>query len=73
MSTESDAGSNDLAMLRDTTSKVLLAVVWLHVPIAMAIGLMRGISSPRSPASSPIATIVRSLRARSRWRCIIWR
>ena len=46
MSTESDAhsdtGSNDLAMLRDTTSKVLLAVVWLHVPIAMAIGLMRG-------------------------------
>ena len=46
MSTESDAhsdaGSNDLAMLRDTTSKVLLAVLWLHVPIAMAIGLMRG-------------------------------
>jgi methyl-accepting chemotaxis protein len=32
----------DLAMLRDTTSKVLLAVLWLHVPIAVSIGLMRG-------------------------------
>jgi methyl-accepting chemotaxis protein len=42
MSTESNAESDDLAMLRDTTSKVLLAVVWLHVPIAMSIGLMRG-------------------------------
>jgi methyl-accepting chemotaxis protein len=38
MHTESD----DLAALRETTSRLLLAVVWLHVPIAAAIGLMRG-------------------------------
>ncbi len=34
--------SDDLAALRETTSKTLLAVLWLHVPIAAAIGLMRG-------------------------------
>ncbi len=34
--------SDDLANLRDTTSKLLLALLWLHVPIAAAIGLMRG-------------------------------
>jgi methyl-accepting chemotaxis protein len=34
--------SDDLANLRDTTSKALLAVLWLHVPIALAIGVMRG-------------------------------
>ena len=33
--------SDDLATLRETTSKTLLAVLWLHVPIALAIGLMR--------------------------------
>jgi methyl-accepting chemotaxis protein len=38
MSIESD----DLETLRETTSKVLLALVWLHVPIAMMIGLLRG-------------------------------
>ncbi|HLG80284.1 MAG TPA: methyl-accepting chemotaxis protein [Bradyrhizobium sp.] len=38
MSIESD----DLAHLRDTTSKALLAVLWLHVPIALVIGMMRG-------------------------------
>ena len=37
MSIESD----DLAALRETTSKALLALLWLHVPIALAIGLMR--------------------------------
>ena len=34
--------SDDLAILRETTSKTLLAVLWLHVPIAVAIGMMRG-------------------------------
>jgi methyl-accepting chemotaxis protein len=34
--------SDDLTALRETTSKILLAVLWLHVPIAMTIGLMRG-------------------------------
>ena len=38
MSIETD----DLAILRETTSKTLLAVLWLHVPIAIAIGLARG-------------------------------
>src|SRR5215813_1817024 len=38
MSIESD----DLANLRDTTSKILIGVLWVHVPIAVAIGLMRG-------------------------------
>ena len=34
--------SDDLAILRETTSKTLLAVLWLHVPIAVVIGLVRG-------------------------------
>src|ERR1700756_3769958 len=34
--------SDDLSILRDTTSKVLLAMLWLHVPISTAIGMMRG-------------------------------
>ena len=34
--------SDDLAILRETTSKTLLAVLWLHVPIAMTIGMVRG-------------------------------
>ena len=34
--------SDDLANLRNTTSKALLAVLWLHVPISLAIGMMRG-------------------------------
>ncbi len=34
--------SDDLANLRDTTSKALLAVLWLHVPISLVIGMMRG-------------------------------
>ena len=34
--------SDDLAILRETTSKTLLAVLWLHVPIAVTIGMMRG-------------------------------
>ncbi len=38
MHTESD----DLVALRETTSRMLLAVMWLHVPIAAVIGMMRG-------------------------------
>src|ERR1700759_1817319 len=38
MSIESD----DLANLRDTTSKLLVGALWLHVPIAIAVGMFRG-------------------------------
>src|SRR5260370_42668794 len=34
--------SDELANLREITSKTLLAVLWLQVPIAVAIGVMRG-------------------------------
>ena len=34
--------SDDLSILRDTTSKVLLAMLWLHVPLSAVIGMMRG-------------------------------
>jgi methyl-accepting chemotaxis protein len=34
--------NDELETLRETTSKALLAVLWLHVPIAMMIGLLRG-------------------------------
>ncbi len=34
--------SKDLEVLRETTSKALLAVLWLHVPICVIIGMMRG-------------------------------
>src|ERR1700716_1854433 len=34
--------SDDLSVLRETTSKALLAVLWLHVPIAITIGMARG-------------------------------
>src|ERR1700761_2900047 len=34
--------SPDLKTLRETTSRILLAFLWLHVPICLAIGLMRG-------------------------------
>jgi methyl-accepting chemotaxis protein len=33
--------SEDLANLRDTTSKLLTAMLWIHVPIAIAIGMLR--------------------------------
>src|SRR5689334_2328332 len=39
MTTESD----DLAILRETTSRALFALLWLHVPIAIAIGTLRDI------------------------------
>src|SRR5665647_3318148 len=34
--------SKDLEALRETTSKALMALLWLHLPIAMAIGMARG-------------------------------
>ena len=37
MSIESD----DLANLRDTTSKLLIGALWTHVPIAIAVGMLR--------------------------------
>jgi methyl-accepting chemotaxis protein len=34
--------SDDLAALRETTSKALMALLWLHVPLALIVGVMRG-------------------------------
>ena len=34
--------SRDLNTLRETTSRVLVTLAWLHLPIAVAIGLLRG-------------------------------
>jgi methyl-accepting chemotaxis protein len=34
--------SNDLETLRETTSKMLLALLWLHIPICLTISMMRG-------------------------------
>ncbi|QWG12909.1 chemotaxis protein [Bradyrhizobium sediminis] len=39
-----DIRSKDLDTLRETASKALIALLWLHVPIAMAIGMARGAS-----------------------------
>ena len=41
--------SDDLAALRETTSKALLGLLWLHVPMALAIGLMRVAAGWRQP------------------------
>lgn len=35
-------GNTDLGALRQTASKALIAILWLHVPIAMAVGMARG-------------------------------
>lgn len=35
-------GSKDLDALRETASRALIALLWIHVPIAMAVGLARG-------------------------------
>ncbi len=37
------AESSDLEKLRETTSKTLLVVLWLHVPVSVAISLGRGV------------------------------
>ncbi|MGZ5871628.1 MAG: methyl-accepting chemotaxis protein [Bradyrhizobium sp.] len=34
--------SHDLKQLRETTSRTLLAVLWLHVPLCLATSMMRG-------------------------------
>ena len=34
--------SHDLKNLRETTSRTLLVVLWLHVPFCLAIGMARG-------------------------------
>src|SRR5712691_4342021 len=33
---------DDLVKLRETTSKALIAVLWVHVPIALIVGMARG-------------------------------
>ena len=37
-----NVASKDLDALRETASKTLIALLWLHVPIAMAVGMARG-------------------------------
>ncbi len=37
-----NASSKDLDALRETASKALIALLWLHVPVALAIGMARG-------------------------------
>src|SRR5450756_492282 len=34
--------SKDLEALRETTSQALIALLWIHLPIAVAIGIARG-------------------------------
>jgi len=34
--------SKDIEALRETASKVLLGLLWLHVPVALVIAAMRG-------------------------------
>ena len=60
--------SDDLAALRETTSKALLAVLWLHVPIAVTIGMMRGtdwLVPPRFMAAMALAATAVVARARA--------
>jgi methyl-accepting chemotaxis protein len=56
--------SDDLQTLREITSRTLLAVLWLHVPIAVAIGLLRG-ADWLIPAAF---TIAMALTATVSWR-----
>jgi len=37
-----NSGSKDLDALRETASKALISLLWLHVPIAAVIGMARG-------------------------------
>jgi len=34
--------SHDLKALRETTSRALLVVLWLHVPLCLVLGMIRG-------------------------------
>jgi methyl-accepting chemotaxis protein len=56
--------TDDLAKLREITSKALLAVLWLHVPIAVAIGMARG-EGWTLPAAMMVAM---ALAATASWR-----
>jgi methyl-accepting chemotaxis protein len=58
------AESNDLENLRETASKTLLAVLWLHVPVSVAIGMARG-SDWLLPAALMVAL---ALAATLSWR-----
>jgi Methyl-accepting chemotaxis protein len=40
-----NSGSKDLDALRETASKALISLLWLHVPIAAVIGMARGTDS----------------------------
>jgi methyl-accepting chemotaxis protein len=60
MTTESD----DLSALRETASKALLALLWLHVPIAIAIGTLRDVATAW-PAG---ITVALALAATLSWR-----
>jgi len=54
----------DLAALRETASKTLIGLLWVHVPIAAAIGLMRD-----NGLILPVAfTMVMALAATASWR-----
>ena len=35
--------NHDLEALRETASKTLIVLLWLHVPVALAIGMLRGV------------------------------
>jgi len=37
-----NTGSKDLDALRETASRALIGLLWLHVPVAAAIGMARG-------------------------------
>ena len=43
MNVESIVESKDLASLRETTSKALMALLWIHLAIAVVVGMARGI------------------------------
>ncbi|MFB9262876.1 methyl-accepting chemotaxis protein [Bradyrhizobium erythrophlei] len=58
----SEAG--ELTSLRDTASRILLVVLWLHVPVAVIIGVMRG-ADWLLPAAF---TIAMALSATLSWR-----
>lgn len=62
MTTEAqDSQIRDLHALRETASKALIALLWMHVPVAVAIGLMRGADWMLPAASMSALAIVATL------------
>jgi len=59
------AETKDLDALRATTSRLLVALAWLHVPLAAAIGLMRGeaVMQPAAMVAALAAAATLSWRA----------